>query len=111
MRLPLLVCPLVFLCRLALRSCAAAGRSSGTLLRLLRRLRVDKGVGRRTSAWESRLRAVDAGRRRSCRQLTRVLRKPVCPSCLVLRLGLLARRGRGLQLMLLLLLLLLLLLQ
>ena len=96
MRLPPLVCPLVFLCRLARSSCAAAGPSSGTLLRLLRRVPVDKGVRRLTRTGESRLRLVHAGRRRSCRQRTRALRKAVCPSFLVFRLGLRAWRGRGL---------------
>ena len=116
MRLPPLVCPLVFLCRLARSSCAAAGPSSGTPLCLLRRLRVDKGERRRTPTGESRLRAVQAGRRRSCRQRARALRKALCQSFLGLRLGLLAPHGQRLLLLLLLpppppLLLLLLLLQ
>ena len=102
MRLPPLVCPLVFLCRLARSSCAAAGPSSGTPLCLLRRLRVDKGERRRTQKGDSRLHAVQAGRHRTCGQRARALRKALCQSFLGLRLGLLARRGRGLLLLLLL---------
>ena len=110
MRLPPLECPLVFLCRLARRSCAAAGPSSGTRLCLLRRLRVDKGECRRTPKGENMLHAVQAGRRRSCGQRARALRNALCQSFLGLRLGLLARQGWELLLLLLLQLLLLLLL-